>query len=104
MGKWDAGMATPDHISTGQGFDTSFGYYHHETIGDCSGIKIIDLWDTSKPAHGVNGTGPDHYEEGLSKQKVLDVTNNHNTSSPLFLYYALHIVHTPLQVPASYYD
>jgi arylsulfatase I/J len=110
VGKWDAGMATPDHIPTGRGFDSSFGYYHHdndyytETIGDCNGIKIVDLWDTSKPAHGVNGTGPDNYEEGLFKLRVLDVINNHNTSSPLFLYYAPHIVHTPLQVPASYYD
>ena len=47
-------------------------------------------------------TGPDHYEEGLFKQKLLDVVNNHDPSTPLFLYYAPHIVHGPLQVPDSY--
>ena len=50
----------------------------------------------------MNGTGPDNYEEGLFKQRLLDVINNHDTSTPLFLYYAPHIVHTPLQVPDSY--
>ena len=108
VGKWDAGMATPDHIPTGRGFDSSFGYYHHandyytEQTGQCEGTMIVDLWDTDKPAHGVNGTGPDNYEEGLFKQRVLDIVNNHDTSTPLFLYYAPHIVHAPLEVPDSY--
>ena len=108
VGKWDAGMATPDHIPTGRGFDSSFGYYHHdndyytETIGECQGTKVVDLWNTSKPAHGVNGTGPDHYEEGLFKERVLDIVNSHNASTPLFLYYAPHLVHTLLQVPDTY--
>ena len=26
VGKWDAGMATPDHTPHGRGYDTSFGY------------------------------------------------------------------------------
>ena len=32
----------------------------------------------------------------------MDVVNNHDPSTPLFLYYAPHIAHTPLQVPDSY--
>jgi hypothetical protein len=28
-GKWDAGMATPDHTPQGRGYDTSLGYFHH---------------------------------------------------------------------------
>ena len=30
VGKWDAGMATPDHTPKGRGFDSSFGYFHHD--------------------------------------------------------------------------
>ena len=114
VGKWDAGMATPDHIPKGRGFQSSFGYYHHdndyytEKVGSCSyngkRANPVDLWDTDKPAHGVNGTGPDNYEEGLFKEHLLDVVKNHDASTPLFLYYAPHIVHTPLQVPQSYLD
>ena len=110
VGKWDAGMATPDHTPQGRGFDSSFGYYHHENdyytehFGLCNESTIIDLWDTDHPAHGINGTGPDNYEEGLFKQRLLDVVNNHDTNKPLFLYYAPHIVHAPLQVPQTYLD
>lgn len=108
VGKWDAGMATPDHTPQGRGFQSSFGYFHHandyydETAGICSKTKVVDLWDTDKPAHGVNGTGPDNYEEALFREHALNVINNHNSSMPLFLYYAPHIVHTPLQVPDRY--
>ncbi|XP_019856107.1 PREDICTED: arylsulfatase B-like isoform X2 [Amphimedon queenslandica] len=108
VGKWDAGMATSDHTPKGRGFQTSFGYFHHandyykETASACNRTQIVDLWETDKPAHGINGTGPDNYEEGLFKERVLDVVSNHDPSTPLFLYYAPHIVHTPLQVPDRY--
>ncbi len=112
VGKWDAGMATHDHTPMGRGFQSSFGYFHHandyytEKAGGCvhnkTKVNPVDLWDTDKPATGVNGTGPDNYEEGLFKQHLLDVVSNHDASTPLFLYYAPHIVHTPLQVPDSY--
>ena len=108
VGKWDAGMATPDHTPAGRGFQTSLGYFHHandyftEQENNCDGTAIVDLWNTDKPAAGLNGTGPGNYEEGLFKSAVLNIINNHNPSTPLFLYYAPHIVHTPLQVPNSY--
>ena len=105
MQEW---LATPDHTPKGRGFDSSFGYFHHandyftETAGKCQGCNITDLWNTDSLAHGENGTGPDHYEEGLFKKKLLNVVNNHDPSTPLFLYYAPHNVHGPLQVPDSY--
>jgi arylsulfatase B len=30
VGKWDAGMGTVDHTPHGRGYDTSFGYFHHD--------------------------------------------------------------------------
>ena len=109
VGKWNAGMATPDHTPQGRGFDTSLNYFHHansfynETAGECNKTHIVDLWDTDKPANTLNGTGPDgHYEEGLFKERVLKIINNHDPSTPLFLYYAAHIVHRPYEVPENY--
>ena len=112
VGKWDAGMATPDHTPLGRGFDSSLGYFHHandyytETAGNCNSTahkgRIVDLWETDKPAHGMNGTGPDNYEEGLFRERLLKIVEEHDTSTPLFLYYAPHIVHGPLEVPEKY--
>ena len=108
VGKWDAGMATSDHTPTGRGFDSSLGYFHHandyytEQENNCNGTPIVDLWSTDKPALGLNGTGPGNYEEGLFKSTVMNIITEHDPSTPLFLYYAPHIVHTPLQVPNSY--
>ncbi len=110
VGKWDAGMATPDHTPQGRGFNTSFCYFHHqndyytEVMGNCNNTDVVDLWDTGKPAYGVNGTGKDRYEEALFKDRVLDVIAKHDPSTPLFLYYAPHIVHDPLEVPQDYVD
>ena len=110
VGKWHAGGATHDHTPTGRGFDDSFGYlngandYYTEVDGECNKTKIVDLWDTDKPATGVNGTGPDKYEEALFAERVLQVVTNHNSSTPLFLYYAPHIVHSPYQVPDRYLE
>ena len=59
----------------------------------------MDFWDTDKPATGQNGTD---YEEALFKRRLLQVLNEHNPSTPLFLYYAPHIAHRPLQVPDNY--
>ena len=110
VGKWDAGMATPDHIPKGRGFNSSLCYFHHdndffnETVGTCDDVRIVDLWGTDKPATSMNGTGPDNYEEGLFKEQLLDIINNHDPSAPLFLYYATHAPHDPYEVPKRYLD
>lgn len=112
VGKWDAGMATPDHTPTGRGFQSSFGYFLHandyytDKAGSCmyngTHAEPVDLWDTDKPAHGDNGTG--EYEETMFYRHLMDVVANHDTNTPLFLYYAPHLVHSPLQVPTFYFD
>ena len=108
IGKWDAGMATPTHTPHGRGFDSSLCYFHHDndyfdqTRDKCGKTPIVDLWGTKTPAFGLNQTGTDLYEEGLFKERVLDIVANHDTSKPLFLYYATHAPHDPYQVPDSY--
>merc|ERR1712072_1330056 len=112
-GKWDAGMATPDHTPQGRGYDTSLGYFHHandywtEHVG-----QFVDMWNTDAPAHKLNGTkdgskGTDgsveDYEEFRFLSYVLKTIEAHDASVPLFYNYDFHIVHEPLQVPAVYH-
>lgn len=50
-GKWDAGMATPDHTPEGRGYDTTLSYFHHANdyytfkTGLCNGKPVTDLWN-----------------------------------------------------------
>ena len=105
VGKWHTGMATPDHIPTGRGFSTSYGYltgvndYYTEQNGHCNTTPIVDLWNIDRPANEDNGT---EYEEALFKEHLLDVVSKHDPSTPLFLYYTPHIAHNPLEVPQNY--
>ena len=87
IGKWDVGMATEDHTPAGRGYDTSFGYFHHDndywterlwaTYNDsgyspqCKAV-IVDMWQspgvdgssTGSGAIGQNGTGPTSTDPG----------------------------------------
>ena len=90
---------------------------------------VVDLWHMPEggpegPGHGYNNTcftgqpmgavnpsvcqpGPlgDHiwggYEDSLFETQVMEVVKNHplNPEEPFMLFWAPHIVHTPLQVP-----
>ena len=106
---WLPLITTPPtpHPPRGEDLIYPSGYFHHandyytEKAGGCKGAKdgIVDLWDTNKPASRMNGTGPDKHEEGLFREHLLKVAEDADASTPLFLYYAPHIVHTPFQVP-----
>ena len=65
--------------------------------GPCNASdQIKDLWDTDKPATAVaDGT----YEEEILFGRASQIIEGHPPSAPLFIYYAFHIVHCPLEVP-----
>ena len=104
-------MSTPSHTPLGRGFDSSLGYFDHENDfwnyrpqtpfsswhGPCNASEHIrDLWDTDKPAIALaDGT----YEEEILFRRATELIEQHPPSDPLFLYYAFHIVHCPLEVP-----
>jgi len=127
-GKWDAGMATPEHTPLGRGYEQFYGYYQHansywskgtgmESTGELD-ICMNKLTDLSienatyrggelNPAaldstcdHGGNDT--DCYEEHLFKENGLRILDEHDPSQPLYYFHSFHLVHTPLDVPQSY--
>lgn len=42
------------------------------------------------------------YEEAMLRERALQLVKGHDPSSPLFLFFSTHLLHTPLQVPQSY--
>lgn len=129
VGKWDVGMATASHHHPrARGFDSWTGYWHHandywshEEGPKCNGKSIRDLWHFNETFDGPatwhansescsqdNQTAtPCVFEEHLFANTVVDIINNHDKNhdgggNPLFLYWAMHLVHMPLQVPDTY--
>ena len=60
-----------------------------------------DLWLNDHPAHGLNGSG---FEEALFSERVLGIIAGHDPDVPLFIYYAMHLVHSPLCAPEEYLE
>ena len=129
-GKWDVGMATPAHTPLGRGFEDSLFFYHHaNNYYDC-GVELeatgeinvclnrfTDLSEANATHRGgytrlaelqatAAATGDDEiaYVENLFRARALRTIDQHDINSPLFLYYAFHLVHTPMQVPFRYLE
>jgi len=121
-GKWDAGMATQAQTPQGKGYNKSLFYYWHANdfwtmktdpcmLSNGTTANPVDLWDTSKPATDLvnspecsqkNQTGC-VYEDELFTNRVIAAIDE-RTDQPLFIFWAPHIVHVPLEVPTKYYD
>ena len=127
VGKWDAGMGTQDHTPKGRGYNSSLIYFFHEndywddtsyfTCGATGNTTIVDLWE-----HNTNGTQGGartlnqswscsqaaqancSYVDDIFLRRVLDVIAAHDPSTPLFLSFTPHGVHTPLEVPQAFLD
>jgi len=108
------------HLPVNRGFDTGFGYlkqgndYWNYTTISCARNTggNYDLWNGTQPAHSeLNPSSCNQdsqegcqYEDDRFLTHVLDEIAAHNTSQPLFYYWAMHNVHVPFQVPTQYLD
>ena len=121
-GKWDAGMATPQHTPIGRGYTSWLGYFHHANDYYTEGLpleatgninvclnRFTDLWGPGQhPAKDFQGRGV--YEEEIFTNQTLGVIHAHAAANrrpaaeqqPLFLVHSFHLCHTPLQVPDAY--
>jgi len=126
VGKWDIGMATPEHTPKGRGYDSWIGYYTHANdywnkgmglISDQAGFAIVgeidncvnQFTDLSEQNDDYCGgvrekkfLADDYYEEDIFRNRALKIIKEHNTDVPLFLFYSSHLIHTPLQIPEKY--
>ena len=108
-------MAHIRQTPLGRGYQRFLGYYHHAndyyseslpfaaigTVNVCDN-KFVDLWLDDGPAHRLNGTA---YEPELFANHSLGLIRSHDAdSSPLMLFHAFHLVHTPLEVPKEWLE
>eukprot|EP00039_Didymoeca_costata_P008666 m.114764 g.114764 ORF g.114764 m.114764 type:complete len:627 (+) comp14177_c1_seq7:56-1936(+) len=109
-GKWHAGFFSVRETPFGRGFSTSLGFLYgvdHWTQQSFNkvceygyGGNSTDLWDTDKPAWGMNGTYGDYMYVG----HAVDTIMKHNTSTPLFYYLATEVAHIPNETPQRFQD
>ena len=99
----DGGVAA----STGRGFDSSLGYlqgsedHYTQVASYADGCKGIDLYRSTGPAYGYNGT----YSSFLYTREVDRVVEAHvPANGPLMMYVALQVMHAPNAVPVQYSD
>jgi hypothetical protein len=53
VGKWDTGMATPQHTPAGRGYDTTMIYFHHANVRSNPPIRYHGAaWPPRSPARG----------------------------------------------------
>mmetsp|Transcript_26076 Transcript_26076/g.82487 ORF Transcript_26076/g.82487 Transcript_26076/m.82487 type:complete len:678 (+) Transcript_26076:66-2099(+) len=76
---------------------------HKDTVYNHS--RTVGLEPQVTPTGCVNESYclPDScYEEAMLRQRCMQIIEQHDLSTPLFLFFAPHLMHTPLQVPKSY--
>lgn len=116
-GKWHIGLATPDHIPMGRGYQQSLtyldganDYFTSVSTEFCNTAPYTDLWNHAGPWYNHNNSWncsqqwqPPSciYEDDAFTAFTLDAISAHDPSTPLFLYFAPHNVHQPLEVPAA---
>lgn len=115
-GKWHIGLASPDHTPKGRGYAKSLTYldgandYWTSVTGDwCGSKQYTDLWAHDAPAFGLNNSwscDQEHqagcaYEDDIFANFTVAAINAHNPATPMFIYFAPHNIHMPLQVPAA---
>ena len=101
IGKWHLGFYSWQHVPTARGFETFFGFYggaedyYKHTAGG------IDYRNDTQPAPQDNIYSA--FTFAKEAERVVQNYAGSGEGKPLFLYLAFQNVHSPQEVPESYY-
>lgn len=105
VGKWHLGALEQWMAPVGRGFETSLGTLgggedHYTQMSTEFGCDGVDLFNSTAPAYGRNGT----YGSYIYEPEGRRIVAFHNPAEPLFLYMALQVMHAPQEVPTAFSD
>jgi arylsulfatase A-like enzyme len=99
IGKWHLGHADRKYWPRQRGFDYQYGamigeldYFTHEEHG------VLDWFRNNEPVR------EEGYTTTLLGRDAVKLIEQHDTSTPLYLYLAFNAPHTPYQAPKEYVD
>ena len=100
IGKWHLGHHSPQYLPTARGFDTFTGFVDSENYyfskKSPSNDRFVDFMVSNEDCYYTyNGPSIHNYSTHLYKDLAVQIIENHDTTSPLFLYMAFNAVHVP---------
>ncbi|KAG5176255.1 arylsulfatase B-like protein [Tribonema minus] len=127
VGKWHVGHASRRQLPSARGYSTSLAYFNAQNdfwsyaaiAGICSPNNnlLTDLWQhnattsTDGPAVTLKPNSTCAYTQNnclygdeLYQQRASQVIMSHDPKKPLFLVWAPHAIHSPLEPPAARFD
>ena len=114
IGKSHLGARSIAHLPVNRGFDQHFGFlgggedHFTQVSGEDPVVgDLVDLWRDHGPAFGENGTFSGYLYSREAERVIHAHAAAHGadgSSTPLFMYLAWHLVHSPLEVPTLYFD
>eukprot|EP00117_Sycon_ciliatum_P045833 scpid95216/ scgid32902/ Arylsulfatase B; N-acetylgalactosamine-4-sulfatase len=111
VGKWHQGYCKPAYTPSHRGFDTFFGYYsgaeeyfsHYrkDHAGKLTWNALDFHFDTPENytnVRNMNGT----YSANAFTDQAIKVMDEHDKTTPLYIYLPFQSVHSPMEVPPQY--
>ena len=108
VGKWHLGYSSYARTPLYRGFDKFYGYYsgyidyYNKTYGG-----FLDLQDGDTLETDATYLDSDYHSAYIFNEKVQTMIADHaenHPSTPMFLYYALQLVHFPREAPDNYVE
>lgn len=112
IGKWHQGFFDAAYTPLHRGYDTSYGFLvggedHYSQDAswsvNCS-TRSVDLSRNGSPCFGQTGDGKvlddAKYNGFRFTAEAVEIIMNHTVSTPMFMYFAVHNTHSPIEAPA----
>jgi arylsulfatase A-like enzyme len=107
VGKWHLGMSTYSHFPLQRGFDYFYGYVDGQTTyySKSTSDGYIDLFENNDFVTSKDELSPEYHAAYLFQSKAEAVVKYHAenyNNTPMFLYYAMQLIHNPWTAPDIY--